>query len=158
MNEIRLLASIMYAEASPSTSGPTDEMRAVAWTVRNRWLHVKTEHGARDQRWFGKGDTLRSIIEHGREFHGALTDRYRLFPADAAQIQAPGDRQFAMHCLTVAEDVLRRPAPTVPGRDGRFPYVWFQRGSSKPSPRAIDTPTFLGRHHFWSFAPGGERA
>jgi hypothetical protein len=158
MNETRLLASILFAEASASTSGPTDEMRAIAWTVRNRWLHVNTEHGARDQRWFGKGDTLRSIIEHGQEFHGAQTDRYRLFPADPGTIREVGDRQFGIHCLAVAEDVLRRPAPTVPGRDGKFPYVWFQRGSRQPSPRASAQPVFLGRHHFWSFAPGGERS
>lgn len=158
MNEIRTLAAILFAEAAPSTRGPTEEMRAVAWTVRNRWLHVKTEHGARDQRWFGKGDTLRSIIEHGMEFHGAKTDRYRLFPADASTLREPGDRQFALDCLVVAEEVLRRPAPAIPGRDGKYPYVWFQKGKSDPSPRATKTPVFLGKHHFWSFAPGGERA
>jgi len=157
MSDVRLLAAIVYAEASASTTGPSDEMRAVAWTVRNRWLHVKTKHGDNDQRWFGSGDNVRSIIEHGQEFLGAKSPRYWMFPADPATLSEPGDRQFGLHCVTVAAEVLRAPAPTIPGRDGRFPYVWFQRGSTKPSPRASATPVYVGKHHFWSFAPDRER-
>ena len=157
MSDERLLAGIIYAEAAASTARPSDEMRAVAWTVRNRWLHVKTTYGRADQRWFGSGDTLRSIIEHGQEFLGAQSPRYTMFPVDPATLREPGDRQFGLHCLTVAQEVLAAPAPAIPGRDGTYPYVWFQRGSSQPSPRASTPPVTVGKHNFWSFAAGRER-
>jgi hypothetical protein len=157
MSDVRLLAGIIYAEAAASTTGPSEEMRAVAWAVRNRWLHVQTTYGKGDQKWFGKGDTIRSIIEHGEEFRGAKSPRYFMFPDDPATLSEPGDRQFGTHSVTVAAEVLAAPAPAIPGRDGNFPYVWFQRGSTAPSPRAATPPVYIGKHHFWSFAKDRER-
>lgn len=151
------LAAIIFTEASPSADGISDEMRAVAWTVRNRYEHVRKPYGASDKRWFGEGDRYRSIIEHPGQFLGASTSRYKDFPDDPASIGEPGDRAFATHCYSLADAVLAEPAPATPGRTGTFPYVWFQRGNTSPSPRAIATPTKVGAHWFWQFKDGGER-
>lgn len=150
------LAAIVYAEATASST-ITDEMRGVAWIVRNRKEHVNADYGKPDARWFGDGTSMKSIIEFDDQFMGAKGSRYKNFPDDPKTIAAPGDRAFAQRCYDLADQVIAAPAPEIPGRTGTFPYVWFQQGSAKPSPRASDAPKKLSNHYFWSFKDGGEQ-
>jgi len=153
-----VMAAIIYAEAGVATGeAPTTEMYAVGWTLRNRYLHVQTTYGRPDRRWFGTGATLESIATHGDEFVSADGPRYRKFRTALATITHPGEITFGNLCVRAAREVLAAPEPTTPGVTGTYPFVWFQKGASRPSGRASRDSTMHGVHHFWSFAPGRER-
>lgn len=153
-----VLAAIIYAEASvASGDAPTTEMLSVGWTLRNRYLHVQKSYGVSDRRWFGSGTSLESIATHGSEFVSASGPRYRKFRTALATITHPGEVVFGNLCVRAARDILASPAPETPGISGTYPFVWFQKASRRPSPRASATPSPHGAHHFWSFAPGRER-
>lgn len=154
-----VLAAIIYAEASVphGADSPSTEMLAVGWTVRNRYLHVQKVYGASDRRWFGTGTSLESIATHGSEFVSASGPRYRKFRTDLSSITNPGEVAYGNLCVRAAREILAAAEPTTPGVTGTYPFIWFQKASRRPSPRASATATAHGVHNFWSFAPGRER-
>lgn len=156
--EESVMAAIIYAEAKVERAdAPTTEMLAVGWTLRNRYLHVRTTYGAKDQKWFGTGTTLESIATHGREFVSASGPRYRNFRTNRAAITNPGEIDFANLSIRAAREILASPEPTTPGITGTYPFVWFQKASTRPSARASAQSVEHGVHNFWSFKPGREK-
>jgi hypothetical protein len=156
--EESVMAAIIYAEAKVARGEtPTTEMLAVGWTLRNRYLHVRTTYGAPDRKWFGSGATLESIATHGSEFVSASGSRYKTFRTNLSSITHPGEVTYGNLCVAAAREVLAAPEPATPGVTGTYPFVWFQKASRRPSNRASQQAVAHGEHNFWSFAPGRER-
>lgn len=138
--------------------GVSEEMKAIGWTVRNRFHHVWTDHGAKDAKWFGKGTSYRTTIEHGDEFIAADGARYDRFLKGLPDEKNPKELDFAKSCISAANEVWSGPKPETPGRTGDYPYIWFQRGKTSPNKkRAVADPTRIGSHWFWSFAEDKEK-
>ncbi len=153
-----VLAALIYAESTVvHGTEPSEEMLAIGWTARNRYLHVQNH--ASDRKWWGNGSDMESIAKGngGREFVSVSGPRYTTFRNHLGEITNSLEVAFGNLAVKAAKAVLAAPAPKVPGVFGTYPYVWFQRGSTSPSKRACATPTSLGSHYFWSFAPGGEK-
>ena len=152
------LAALIYGEATVHPAGVSAEMKAIGWSVRDRFHHVNTDYGGKDAKWFGKGTSYRSIIEHGDEFIAADGPRYARFLKGLVGEKNEAELSFARSCIDAATEVFQASKPETPGRTGEYPYIWFQRGKTSPNPkRASADPARLGSHYFWSFAPGKER-
>lgn len=155
--DTKYLAALIYGEASVSANEVSEEMKAIGWIVRNRYEHVDTDYGAKDKKWFGTGTSYRSIIEHENEFIAADGPRYDSFLKALPFVTNKKEIDFAQNCIKAAESVIKGEQPDIPGRDGSYPYIWFQRGKTSPNKRrAVAEPARIGVHYFWSFAEGKE--
>ncbi len=156
--DTRYLAALIYGEASVSADEVSAEMKAIGWSVRNRYEHVGTDHGAKDKKWFGDGTNYRSIIQHGDEYIAADGSRYDDFLNGLTGVTNKKEIAFAQNCIKAAEAVIKGDRPSTPGRDGIYPYIWFQKGSASPNRRrAVSEPKRIGAHNFWGFAEGKEK-
>ena len=134
------LAAIVYAEAQ-TRPVVFDEMLAIASVVRNRVEHVAI-HPA-DIRWFG-GPGYHAVLSNRVQFPSYRSPRYRNFMAGT--IGSGVEQAIAEHATRAAVLVRNGGSP--------YPFVFFQRGATRPSLRAASPATHLGAHNFWSFRPG----